>query len=196
MRSLLAALDAGADGLEFDVHRTADGVIVLHHDDALADGRLIAETPLDALRGNGVALDTLAELLQTVDGRAELFVELKGRNIEMAVEHQLRDYRGAFALHSFDHSAIARLSAAGTPARLGVLVEDGDTNVAELLQRTGAHDLWPHWSLINDRLVTEAHAAGARVIVWTVNEPALMRRLTDAGVDGLCTDDVRLVPRA
>src|SRR5437763_737162 len=100
------ALDAGADGLELDIHATADGVIVVHHDPVLRDGRAIATLRLDDLRryevARGVGIPSLQELLDLVDSRAIMFVEIKAPAIETAVLQTLASYRGPFALHSFD----------------------------------------------------------------------------------------------
>jgi glycerophosphoryl diester phosphodiesterase len=61
------------------------------------------------------------------------------------------------------------------------------------LELTGARDVWPRWDLIDAELVASAHAAGARLIAWTVNSVAAAQALVGIGVDGLCTDDVRLL---
>jgi glycerophosphoryl diester phosphodiesterase len=39
-----------------------------------------------------------------------------------------------------------------------------------------------------ERIVAMSHAIGVRVVTWTVEEPAIMRRLLDAGVDAIITD--------
>lgn len=194
--SFALALDAGADGLELDVHATRDGVVVVHHDPVLSDGTVIARTDAATLLRHevapGVTIPSLAELCVMVHGRAELFVEVKGTGIEQEVLVVLEDYRGAYAIHSFDHALIARVHALAPSVRLGVLFEDRAPDLPDLLARTGARDVWPHWPLVTPALVTEAHAAGARVIPWTVNTSDEAARLSALGVDGLCGDDVRI----
>ena len=194
--SFALALEAGANGLELDVHATLDGVVVVHHDPALRDGTVISRTiAADLLRRElapGITIPTLAELCETVAGRAELFVEVKGEGIEQQVLAVLEGYDGPFAIHSFDHALIARVHALAPAIRLGVLFEDAMPEIPALLERTGASDVWPHWPLVTPALVAAAHAADARVIPWTVNTSADAERLTALGVDALCGDDVRI----
>jgi glycerophosphoryl diester phosphodiesterase len=47
--------------------------------------------------------------------------------------------------------------------------------------------------VVDAPLVDAVHAAGGRVIAWTVNEPRELARLAALDVDGLCTDDVSLI---
>jgi glycerophosphoryl diester phosphodiesterase len=56
------------------------------------------------------------------------------------------------------------------------------------MRAADARDLWQHWSMVDAALVDAVHAAGGRVLVWTVNDAALARDLAAAGVDGICTD--------
>lgn len=196
--SFSLALDAGADGLELDVHATRDGVVVVHHDPALSDGTVIAASAATDVLGRALApgarMPTLRELCDMVRGRAELFVEVKGEGIEQQILGVLSNYRGDFAIHSFDHALIARVHALAPHVRLGVLFEDRTPSLAPLLETTGARDVWPHFSLVTSELVASAHAEGARVIPWTVNASDEATRLAALGVDGLCGDDVRIFP--
>lgn len=58
------------------------------------------------------------------------------------------------------------------------------------------HPAWaPRHTDLTEPLVAEAHALGLRVLPWTVNDPADMRRLLAWGVDGICTDRPDLLPR-
>jgi glycerophosphoryl diester phosphodiesterase len=61
------------------------------------------------------------------------------------------------------------------------------------METTGATDVWPHWPLVTPALVAAVHAAGGRVIPWTVNETRSAQSLAAMGVDALCGDDVNLL---
>ena len=196
--SFAAALAAGADGIELDVHATADRVVVVHHDAHVAGGMAIARTAWPELRrhavaASGVEIPTLAEVCDLVHDRAELFVEIKGTGIEREVAAELGGHRGTSAIHSFDHLMIRRLSQLDRRLRLGLLFEEPVADVAATLRANGALDAWPHYAMIDAPLVAAVQAVGGRVIAWTVNEPRELARLAALGVDGLCTDDVSLI---
>lgn len=191
--SFALALEAGADGIELDVHATRDGVVVVNHDPVVAEGLVIADAPLAAIRSaTDAAVPTLAEVYELVAGRAELFVEIKGAGIEAQVLEVMRQYDGPFAIHSFDHDLIARVHRLDETIRLGVLFEEATPDVGALMAATGACDVWPHAPLVTAPLVASVHAAGGRVITWTVNTTTEAERLVALGVDGLCGDDVRI----
>ena len=194
LASFRLALEAGADGIELDVHTTADGVIVVHHDPTLPGGLAIRELTHAAFHQRAPDAPTLRDVCDVVGGRAELFVEIKGAGIEHTVADELTQYHGAYAIHSFDHSAIRRLHTSGITARLGVLFEGGENGLA-IMDECGAKDLWPNFPLVTCDLVTGVHARGGRVMAWTVNDAADAARLADLGVDGLCTDDVNMLKR-
>lgn len=195
--SFAAALEAGADGIELDVHATADGVVVVHHDPALAAGPEIARTRWPELRraaaAAGLDIPTLADVCELVGERVELFVEIKGAAIEEPVLRVLAGHAGRHAIHSFDHDAIARLAGRGDSPRLGVLFERAVPDVAALLSSHGALDAWPHHSLVDAALVAAVRGAGGRVIAWTANARHDIARLVSLGVDGICSDDVTLI---
>jgi glycerophosphoryl diester phosphodiesterase len=195
--SFEAALALGADGIELDVHATADGVVVVHHDPMLRDGREIRRTEWDQVRASRVAPDvgipTLLEVCDVVRDRAELFVEIKGAGIEDAVVDVLRGHAGTAAIHSFDHELIGRLSRRGVPHRLGLLIENAPTEPRAVMKRYGALDLWPERRVVTPQLVSDVHAFGGRVLPWTVNDRKDADRLRHWGVDGICTDDVTML---
>jgi glycerophosphoryl diester phosphodiesterase len=200
------ALELGVDGIELDVHATRDGIVVVHHDPAPAGtppdeewlaGRAIAELSLRELRrfgaAPGVGIPTLAQLLRAVGGRAELFVEVKGRGIEALVVETIRAAKGArCAVHGFDHRAVRRVREVAPELRGGVLLSSALVDPAAAMRAAGAEDYWIAREWADEPLVRAVHAAGGRVIVWTVNEPDEMRALAALGVDGICTDDPAL----
>lgn len=202
------ALDHRSDAIELDVHATADGVVVVHHDpvphghypDGRRERRSIGElryVELSTLRTAGEAIPTLRDVLALVGDRAIVYVEIKGLGIERAVVDVVRAAGVRCAIHSFDHPTIGRVRELAPEIPRGLLFERGD--VHEILHEMAAYearDLWPEASLIDAALVTAAHDAGKRVVAWTVDDPQLAAYLAAIGVDALCTDDVPLVREA
>ncbi len=137
--------------IECDVHLSADGVPVVIHDGDLR--RLCATAgfvwqrraaEFSALRvgGTGDHPPTLAELLDLVDGRVPLVIELKGipghdGGLVPAVSGLLSTYRGHAAIMSFDHWLIRdfRHHAAGIPSGLTAL-------------GTSEHEIEAHFSML------------------------------------------------
>lgn len=105
-------------GMELDVHRTADGHLVVHHDDSLkrmtgADIRITRST-LAQVRAcrlpNGEPVPTYDEVLETVAGRTPLIVEVKVEGnadaLCQAVYERMRGYDGPWCMESFDPRAV------------------------------------------------------------------------------------------
>jgi len=196
----LRALDRGADAVELDVHVTADGVVVVHHDFDVR-GRPIAQTSWERLRDaplpGDARIPTLEDVLAAIGSRATVYVELKGPGIEDAVADVVRRSGHRYALHSFDHDAIARCARAHPEIPRGVLLDRATSDPLAMMARavasTQPRDVWPHFTLVTSAFMAAAAAHGLRVIPWTVNDPEVARRAASLGVAGICTDDVRLV---
>jgi glycerophosphoryl diester phosphodiesterase len=206
--SFARALELGADGIELDVHATRDGVVVVHHDpvpmattpDGRLAGRPIADLTHEQLRtfsvAPGVKIPTLADVLALVGAGAFVYVELKGSGIERLVIDVIRGGGARCAIHSFDHAAVARVRTVAPEIRRGLLFSRRPPDAAASLEAAGALDAWPEWPLVDDAFVASVRRVGGSVIAWTVNDAAAARHLASMGVDGLCTDDVRLIPVA
>ena len=204
------ALDQGADAIELDVHATADRVVVVHHDADIAARevrgrrqRAIAGMHWDEVQAlelpQGTHVPALRDVLALAAGRARVYVEIKGAGIERAVVDVIKDSAADCAVHSFDHATIDVVRALAPELPRGLLLDDGDPlarDVGALIARYGARDLWPHRALVDRRLVDDAHNAGARIVVWTVNDAKLARKLASLRVDALCTDDLPLIGAA
>ena len=199
------ALELGADGIELDVHASSDGVVVVHHDfvpraapptPKLA-GRPIAELTARELRGfrfeDGSGIPELREVIDLVGDGATLYVEQKGRGIERAVIDCLAHGSGRYAMHSFDHAAMKRARSASPDMEVGILLSSYLIEPEHALRAVRARDYWQSLEFTDADLVDRVHAAAGRVIVWTVNRPEDAASLAAMGVDGICTDDLRLV---
>ncbi len=213
------ALARRAVGLELDVHLTADGTPVVHHDRLLAAGTgplagraIAALSAADLTRqGGGLSapLPTLHDVATLVAGRAILYVELKGGGAVPAVDavhavHAVLARAAAassagvlpYAIHAFDHR-VARWSATVRPdVPVGVLSESYLVDTVGALRAARARDLWQHWSQIDAALVDAVHGVGGRVVAWTVDDADVARTLAELRVDALCTNDVPLVRAA
>lgn len=209
------ALEAGADGIEFDVRVTIDGRLVVIHDDDPSrttdgSGRIEAMTfaevrMLDAGHAWGwserLQVPEAREVIAVAAGRARLYVELKAswrggefRSAAPVAEAILPLVVGVpgVTLSSFDPAAVAAVRAAAPeiPTGLGcaeVFMLDWclETSVAAGHQECHVSD-----RSVSVDFVRRAHNAGLRVLVWTVNESARLRELREWGVDGVFTDDL------
>ena len=196
-----AALALGADGLELDVHLSADGVPVVHHDPHLGrpavegaplSGQPIAGLTLAELRAHGLApgvgVPTLEDVLELASGRATVYVEVKDAAAEPVVASLLAGREAWTAVHSFDHRVPLRTRRHRDSIPVGILSTSYLIDNVAPLRAAEARDLWQHWAMIDAALVATVHAAGGRVIAWTANDPAAIDALARLGVDGICTD--------
>lgn len=88
-------------------------------------------------------------------------------------------------------SALAEVGdtfAEGGPWLGSVRWEDHGGDLARAVAQLGAHVVSPDHLSVDAALVDRAHALGLGVLPWTVDEPADLRRVVDAGVDGLVTN--------
>jgi glycerophosphoryl diester phosphodiesterase len=199
------AIELGADAIELDVHVTVDGVPVVHHDPEVRNdshssgsGVLAEMTWREVARvelAPGIAIPSLLQVLEAVGDRATVYVELKGSNSERATLDVIAASPARCAVHSFDHDAIIRAARLAPAIRRGILFDAYPVDVEAAMNEASALDVWPQWKLIDAPLVERVHASGGRVIAWTVNATAAAEQLVRLGVDGLCGDDVRLLPR-
>ena len=193
-----AALGAGVDGVELDIHCSADGIPVVIHDDRLerttnSSGSVTARTvaelrALDA--GNGEGVPTLEEVVELADGRLHFDIEIKGTQCEQGVLEVLQRHPNTrAAISSFDWEILATMRALDPAVELWVLnstVSDEAVAVArELAATTLAVE---HWA-VSSSAMAKATAAGLAVMAWTVNKRKEADRLRSLGVAAICTDD-------
>jgi glycerophosphoryl diester phosphodiesterase len=178
--------------VELDVHSSADGAFIVHHDAEIPGTGPIAGLTLGEIRArplsNGEAIPTLTEALAVCAG-LELWVELKslGAQLDAAFLEALGDGDPALiGVHSFDHRIIARLGKRMPGLRRGVLSVSSPVDPVRQMRDAGARALWQEWRTIDTELVREVHRTGGEVIAWTVPDGDAARRLSDLGVDALC----------
>jgi len=186
------ALAAGAQGIELDVHLTSDGFAVVHHDPILLDGSKspIATLNLAAVQRSASA-PSLEEVLQLVDGRCRVYIEIKASRAVDAVVPLIEKRLDWCAVHSFDHRSALRTRSLNDGIRTGILLVSYLVDVGGAMRAARATDVWQNAEFVDGDLVEQVHSAGGRVIVWTVNDVVRARAFAQLGVDAICTD----VPR-
>lgn len=187
------AVELGADAVELDIHASADGVLLVHHDAHVEGIGVISHLPAAAFTGhrlpNGESIPTLAEAFELLRG-LEVWVELK--TLPPAFDGVLLATLDAgptpldYAVHAFDHRIIARLGDQRPELRRGILLASYLLDNLAVMRGAGADTLWMEAPLIDVDLVTDLHDAGMELVAWTANDPAEIRRLVALGVDGIC----------
>jgi glycerophosphoryl diester phosphodiesterase len=197
------ARELGADWVELDVRRTADGALVVHHDAHLPGGRAIVELRADELPP---ALPSLDEALDACVGLG-VNVEIKNSPpdpdfdpddwLAGVVTDRLvaRADAGGHALcdllvTSFNRHTVAAVRARAPELPTGLLAHGGsDAATVVRLAASGGHFSLNPWDPdVDARLVELAHDSGLAVYVWTVDDPDRMATLIDLGVDGIITN--------
>lgn len=192
-----AAAALGADWVELDVRRTADGGLAVHHDAELVDGRPIVELALGDLPAD---VPSLAAALDACAGMG-VNVEIKNAPVDpdwdesrRVADEVVRVLAGrdpaALLVTSFDPGAVDRVRELHPGLPTGLLVHPGlaiDDAVVLAAER-GHRAVHPWDPIVTEEHVTAAHEHGLAVNVWTVNEPSRMRTLVAWGVDGIITD--------
>ncbi len=199
MTSFRAGIEMGANGIETDVRRTADGVLVLFHDSSLerltgvsgsVEEMTYAQLSELWVEKNGVKdkIPTLEELLaEFADKELTLAIELKGCGTEEGVAKLLRKYdmRKKCFVTSFNLEYIEKFKKIAPEFRVGYLTKDIDGELLTKLREMGADELCPRASEITPERVVEWHRAGFNVRAWGVGSEEEMRRVYDSCANGM-----------
>lgn len=193
-----AALDAGAYGVELDIHSSADGVPVVIHDDLLqrttsGTGSVTDKTvselrTLDA--GNGQYVPTFEEVVELAAGRLHFDIEIKGQRCEQGVLDVVRSHPDTrAAISSFDWEILRTVRLLDPGFELWVLTPTISDEAIAIALELGATTLAPHYLSIRQSSIDKAATAGLDVMAWTVNSQKEADRLRALGVVAICTDD-------
>jgi glycerophosphoryl diester phosphodiesterase len=187
------ALTHGCDGFEFDVRHTRDGRNVLWHDAKWRGMEIAATEFADLTDRNGAYLPVLEEVLQRFGPRAFLDIELKvpGNEDVVIAAVNVHPPQSGFVLSSFYPEILVRMQDLDPSLPLGFIC-DRDRAMA-VWREMPIRIFLPHESFVRPSLVEVAHARGLQIMTWTVNDTRRMRELAEWGIDGIISDDPRLL---
>lgn len=211
-----AALEQGLGYVEVDLALTADGHAVLMHDDRVdrtTDGTgPIAELTLAQVRSldagswlsadhAGTSVPTVEEFLDVLaalDGRAIL--DLKGEwtaPAAAALVDQLaaRGLERAVAVASFDARTLAQVQARSLVVSRLIILRRLPADIVQAAVEVGARGILVSGKTLLARpdIVDDVHAAGLRILVYTLNSDRQWDAAVSLGVDGIITDEPALL---
>lgn len=192
----------GADMIEFDVHALPSGEVILIHDHRVnrtTNGKgYVLEHDFGGLRaldaGQGELIPTLTEVLDFVDRRVPVNIELKGpdsaKSVAKIVAAHIRSgwQPADFMISSFDHSDLQEFKRLMPGIRVAALQDCIPLHYAAFAEELQAMAIGPSDEFVNKAYVDDAHKRGIQVYVWTVNDPEEVARMYHMGVDGIFTD--------
>jgi glycerophosphoryl diester phosphodiesterase len=212
------ALRQGADGVELDVHLSADGIPVVIHDARLErttsgrgwvrEHRASTLRHLDAgswfnrrfpsrarQRYAAARIPLLSEVLAWTRARQCLaFLEIKdataGMEAEILEEIEEAGVQSLVTVVSFDLPTLRRIRQLDSRVALGLDTSRPATGRLAIrrAKSLGAVALLPYWAIASRRFIRRAHRNSLPVFAWTVDQPRWMQRRILDGVDGLLTN--------
>lgn len=200
------AVEAGADGIELDVRRSKDGRLILAHDAVHPTIGPLARATLEAIQAEDPRIVTLEQGMTAIPRSVFVNVEIKNHRMDPGfdrsrgiVDQTLEelvayDDPDRILISSFDPLSTRRAKRVMPDIPTGQLVA-GRTMMSPALRWAARHRLQAiniDQALVTSDpgdIVTAAAAHGLAVVVWTVDDPSIIKRLFSAGVAAVITND-------
>jgi glycerophosphoryl diester phosphodiesterase len=198
LASIERAIALGCVLTEVDIRRTADGALVLLHDervDRTTNGQgLVAEMALKDIRkldaGGGQRMPTLEDALTAASGRIGLILELKAAGLAYDACAIVRagGFDGPIIYASFLHEELQHVRRADPDSKTLVLFKRLPKDPCAEAVRLQATHVGLRVDTVTRSLLRTLHAAQLTLFVYTVNGPADITKMKTFGVDGIISD--------
>jgi glycerophosphoryl diester phosphodiesterase len=204
-----AALEDGADGLEFDLHQTGDGVLVCAHDGVLEGPSgspvVLARTEFASLGHTDVGdastgfariprLEEVFELFAPTDKQVNIEVKNLPHPYPGIARNLVRHVADSgmadrVVVSSFDHRVLRELQQEAPSLRVAALYPDGMLDPWVYLQAVVIPEAHPFYGqLLEEGQLAHYREASIPVRAWTVDDPEHWKFFLDAGIEGIITD--------
>lgn len=203
LESIQKALGLGVDGIEIDVHVCKTGELVVFHDftlDRITDGTgEIGKFSLSELKQlkveNLYSIPTLTEVLDLIDNKIFINIELKGEHTANPTCAVIKDYvdnknwtMDHFIVSSFQEKELLDVFSCNPNIALGVLTKASVNQAIALAKRINAKAIHPNLALLSKDNVKQTQDQGYKVNVWTVNTKQAIARMKSYNVDAIISD--------
>ncbi len=196
--SIQKALDLGVDMIEIDVFLLKSGEVVVFHDDTLdsltnATGRIEDYTfdQLKKITVQGHHIPTLQQVIETIDQKVPLNIELKGKNTAKPTHQIVSDYihkkwkKDDFIISSFLWNELIDYRNLDSKIAIAVLTEENPLDAISAAQSLNAKAINPWFKNLTQNQVNQIHEAGFKIFTYTVNTPEDLKKMQSWGVDGV-----------
>mgnify|MGYP001821510617 FL=1 len=206
------AVEAKADGIELDVRRTSDGVLVITHDPQVDSLPPVVDMSFADLRVQAPGVPTLEEAMERIPRSVFVNVEIKNAAHEPGFDPDRSIVDETIAIieasgdldrvlmSSFDPVAVERVRSVAPAVATGLLIT-GAVSIADgvdVARDVDADALHPPMTTLDgaeDESIRVAHASGLAVVVWNANHVDEVRRAAAAAIDVIITDDPTMAKR-
>ncbi len=203
--ALRKGIALGVDFVELDVQRSHDGRLIVIHDplvDRTTNGTgLISQMTWEELRsldtGDGERMPSLEDALAAANGQVGVMLEAKAPGVGLAMRRAVQETRfdGPVVYASFLHAEILAIREVDPRARTMALLEGVPVAGATFAGDAGATLVGLAIDFATADFVALLHDAGLEVWVYTVNDPRLIERAIELGVEGIISDFPERVPK-
>jgi glycerophosphoryl diester phosphodiesterase len=203
LQAFQKALDLNADGIELDVHLSAEGDIIVIHDETIdrtTNGKGLVNTlSLSELKSflieNQYGIPTLNEVFDLTDKKCLINIELKGAGTSNKVVSLIEEYISDknwnykhFIISSFDWNYLEEVRNLNPNIAIGVLTEEDLDTALAFAEKIKARAIHPDYHLLNLENVNQIQEKGFLVLPWTVNNDEHIQKIKSYKVDGIISD--------
>ena len=207
--SIAKAIELGVDGIEIDIFKCASGELVVFHDKTLEkltnSKGYIEQLTLDSIRKidvlNGFTIPTLEEVLDLINGRVFLNIELKGTQTALLTNEIILSYfkrkewdLSKILISSFNWEELEIFYSVNSEVSIAILTEDDPLDAIPIAKQLNAVAIIPEYVSLNTGNIDKIKKEGLKIFTWTVNDPQEIKDVITLGVDGIITDFPERVP--
>ncbi|MFC7775245.1 glycerophosphodiester phosphodiesterase [Flavobacterium sp. GCM10027622] len=198
IESFLKAFELGADGIELDVHLSADGEAVVIHDETVdrtiknAAGFVKDFTVAEFER---LGVPTLVEIFHMLPEGKFLNIEIKDPTAVEVVVYEIEKFirlgeiqQQFIIVSSFDWDVLKQVKNLNANIQIGVLTEHNLEDALDFAKQISAFSIHPFFELVSKETVQKIHDNGFQMHTWTVNSPEDITFVSELGVDAIISD--------
>lgn len=209
LKAFKKAIELKADYIEFDVHQSKDGEIVIMHDAntfrTTGHSGIIEKMTLEELKeldcGDNEKIPTLEELVKLAKGKIGLNCEIKAKGIAQKIIEIIKeaDLFESTIISSFKQKELLKIKnleprlkiASLNPTRTGwILNWFSRKKMIKTAEENKFYAINPLYLVVNKKFIDKAHEKNIKVFPWTVDSITAIENLIKKGVDGIITNNI------